>query len=419
MFDERHERRRIRELAEARERGDPQARAMWLLPRDARRTRESPLLPSLLSRRPGYYPEQVKVRAGKKDTWYDFRWANPHFYTRRCRVHPGGFPPAFDNQFAELSPVYVPLPSSVSPPPSGLTEEPAPGAQSGEGNWSPAPPVVGDPEDIERWRDAAIRYLSELVEVREDLLSFWRLRGRTLPLASWRRRRTFEAWQAHLTQCYARVRAASDAYRPVLTEVPEALAATEQAYQEMAKKFRKLDRWQRRRVWCLVPSGPDSFRIVRSDVAGDEATGGAAKKTLWLAFQQAKRERAERRAIEWDEESIRAADAELAAAAGPPQVGHTRSGQPMATFSVTSFESWFASRAYPDRDYRELSDPDRLARDRELHAQAVERRRQRASSRPAGSWPTAWEAGLGGESGGSHSGAGSDGGGGGGGGGGI
>lgn len=388
MFERRSEQRRLRHQERARADGDLDAPVMWLLPSHGRLQ---------LPRRPGWR-ESGREFASKLTRWrvdvseerggsiftrrYDGAWRCEGAFVSRRRPRLIAFPPAFEARLDALSDFYA----------FGEDRWDA-GRAAGTFAREPAPdadPVAAERSDLERWYDATEAYLAELYAAQEGLVSYWAEHGHKLHLP-WRRG-SARRWRATLEAAYERLTAAAERYRPVLDEITGTIPVTVRAQAQLDVRMRRFYDWEERPLWRLAPADEDGFLLVRSDVAAAQAaptaTPAATPRPLWMAFEAARHELSwNLLPVDWDEASIRACDAELAAIFGDDgPIGRTRSGRPMVGAAPSSFAGWFRQRFGRNHD---LAD-DRARLERRRAERAAARRVDSDGRRHVGgSWPTA------------------------------
>lgn len=299
---------------------------------------------------------------------YRLEWSGTVAFAQRCRPRFGFFPPAFDARVGTLCDLYV---IHARAGRAGTTVEGGPELRvvpSALAGSDTADRVVADPEDLERWWDGCDAYREELHRVEVDLAGFWTGRRHRFSPSPWRQRRAFRKWRLMLAASYDRLAAASGDYRQVFDEMTEAIGETAHAYGDLTVRYRRRYDWEQRKQWCLVPTG-EGFLIRRSEVAGGEpADAGNPQEFRWV-YEEAKSQRyANLRPVDWDDESIRLCDRELAdLSAASPAAGRLRSGSPMVGPAPASFAEWFHELVGPD--HRGLSDRAALERERELRAE--------------------------------------------------
>ncbi|MEU5864543.1 hypothetical protein ABZ815_25465 [Nonomuraea sp. NPDC047529] len=420
----RKERRRIHELSIAREQGEQDARVMWLLPFQQRTPYEEPLFACSTSQRavdphaPVALYESQEVHLTERDpsnasehiSIFDTRWQVPSTFVWHCRPSPEWFPPIFETRQSTLCDLYVASAEKVElgwnadlllrvpVRPGSDGPEPAPTLLTPESSHHRPLPVersgvthlAADQGDLDRWQEAAVAYLTELNEVVRQVSHAWCDYGHRIALSSRRTRRRFERWRSTLMDGHDRLARASDRYRPVHDEVRAQIEETSRTHLRMGAQFSRLFRWQQREAWYLTPSGPEEFRIARTDEAGPAPTGRPV--SLQHVIEAAKEKRRDLHRVDWHPDSVHAADGELAAiTARLPPSGTTPRGLPMAPAPSPSLfalvEDWFRL------EVKDLSDPAELERDRARHAEWEEERARSAPQRSSstssgGSYPT-------------------------------
>ncbi|GAA4104706.1 hypothetical protein GCM10022214_84250 [Actinomadura miaoliensis] len=423
-LERRRERRRTDLLALARERGEPDTRAMWLLPYAQRRPhREHPLfkghwnndLPDLgwrhLSMSQGI---QIEVRHpfGGFTYRHQMKWQVPYTFFRRCRPSSEWFPPIFQDRLSALCDLYV---ASYEKPDASwgadlrmrLPAEPEPDAPepmlepreraglASDEPWAAevveAVHVAADEDDLRRWQQAAIAYLTEIDEVVRQLGDAWTEYGHRIAPSPRRTPRRFARWQAALTDGYDRLLRASEQYRPIHDEVRAQAEQTARTYPRISAHFAGLFTWQQRKLWYLAPAGTDEFRITRSDVAAPAETATSVSR-LKDVIEEARDKRLDLHLVDWDEDSVRLADRELAdmAARLPPPSGTTPAGRPMVPEFPQSFlamvDDWFGPVVERLRNREEL-ERERAQRAQWRAERAADKSR-RTSGYHGGSYPT-------------------------------
>jgi hypothetical protein len=385
---ERAEQGRVRALGHARARGSRDDPVLWWMkirpPSEQPRRCWSPTRDDVWSGLKTY--ETITIRHQHRDGHqsehrYKVPWGAERALAVRCAVLESVFPPTVEERVEDLSDLYV----------LGVDGAVAIGCmQLGSQRRYPEPIhtgdvtteiVVADREDFRRWHEAADTYLRELDAVWFDLAEYWFRLGKLVAVPAGRDSvlqvlqdrvevgyTPLQAWQDRVEAGYARLARASDAYRPVFDEVTAAVRATVPAHEYQVALCQRLEDWAQRPLWCLIPTGPDAFLIVRSDIV-DAVPPEPAPDALPAVFAEAHKKRTDELcAVDWDPASVRACDAELAALSMQyPPVGTTRSGRPMTSPSPTTFATWFSARSGTIHD--EISDRDKLARDRQRQAE--------------------------------------------------